>query len=234
MNRRGGALGDDARQVVRQPVVVPEDLPRALRLVLEDEPHAAVQVAGHLEPLAHEGRVEGRAGEDAGIGVEADRRAGAARRLQLAEGGDRLAAAEGLLPEEAVAPGGGDEFLRQRVHDARADSVQPPRRAIGSVLELPAGVQRGEDDLESARAARRVPVDGHPAAVVGDGDGGAARVQRHLHVRGMAVHRFVDGVVENLPDEVMKARRADAPDVHPGPLAHRLEALENRDVPGRV
>src|SRR5262245_49008045 len=46
----------------------------------------------------------------------------------------------------------------------------------------------------------------------------------------MAVHRFVDGVVENLPDEVMKPGRADAADIHAGPFANGLEALENGDV----
>ena len=157
-------------------------------------------------------------------------RAGRRRR----SGASRLAAPERLLPEEAVPPGGGDELLRQRVDDARADPVQAARRPIGPVLELAAGVQRREDDLEGARAVRRMPVDRHAAPVVADGDGRPAGVQRDLHVRGVAVHRLVDRVVEDLPDQVMEARRADAPDVHAGALAHGLEAFEDRDVLGRV
>src|SRR5262245_53401565 len=46
----------------------------------------------------------------------------------------------------------------------------------------------------------------------------------------MAVHRLVDGVVENFPDEVIQPGRADAADIHPGALANRLETLENGDV----
>ena len=42
-------------------------------------------------------------------------------------------------------------------------------------------------------------------------------------LRGVAVHRLVDGVVDDFPDEVMKAGRSDAADVHPGTLADGLE-----------
>src|SRR6185295_6662505 len=50
----------------------------------------------------------------------------------------------------------------------------------------------------------------------------------------MAVHRLVDGVVENFPDEVVEPGGPDASDIHAGPLANRLEALENGDVFGGV
>ena len=53
-------------------------------------------------------------------------------------------------------------------------------------------------------------------------------------VRGEAVHRLVDGVVENLPDQVVQAGGADAADVHAGPLADGLEPFENGDVFGCV
>ena len=46
----------------------------------------------------------------------------------------------------------------------------------------------------------------------------------------VAVHRLVNGVVEDFPDEMMKAGGADAADVHAGTLANRLEPFENRDV----
>src|SRR4029450_10095565 len=46
----------------------------------------------------------------------------------------------------------------------------------------------------------------------------------------MAVHRFVDGVVQHFPDEVVESGRADAADVHAWPFPDRLEPLQNRDV----
>ena len=66
------------------------------------------------------------------------------------------------------------------------------------------------------------------------GDRAAVLVQRHDDVRGEAVHRLVDGVVEDLPDQVMQAGGADAADVHAGALADRLEPFENGDVFGGV
>ena len=50
----------------------------------------------------------------------------------------------------------------------------------------------------------------------------------------MAVHRFVDRVVEDLPDEVMEAGRADAADVHAGPAPDGLEPFENGNVFGGI
>ena len=41
---------------------------------------------------------------------------------------------------------------------------------------------------------------------------------------------LVDGVVDHLVDEVVKASRSGRPDVHPGSESDRLEAFEDRDV----
>ena len=49
-------------------------------------------------------------------------------------------------------------------------------------------------------------------------------------VRGVAVHRLADRIVEDLPDQVVQASGADAPDIHAGPLADGLQPLENGDV----
>src|SRR5262245_50092308 len=46
----------------------------------------------------------------------------------------------------------------------------------------------------------------------------------------MAVHRLVDAVVEDFPDEVMEARRTDAADIHARPLPDRLEPFQDSDV----
>src|SRR5581483_8657315 len=46
----------------------------------------------------------------------------------------------------------------------------------------------------------------------------------------MPVHRLVDGVVEDFPDEMMQPSGANAADVHPRTLSDGLEPLENGDV----
>ena len=60
--------------------------------------------------------------------------------------------------------------------------------------------------------------------------GTAIIVERQADVRGVAVHRLINRVVEDFPDEMMKAGGADTADVHAGTLPNRLEPLENRNV----
>ena len=59
-------------------------------------------------------------------------------------------------------------------------------------------------------------------------------MDRDVDARAVAGERLVDGVVDDLVDEVVQAAHAGRPDVHAGPLAHRLEALEDGDVLGVV
>ena len=55
-----------------------------------------------------------------------------------------------------------------------------------------------------------------------------------LDVVAVAGERLVDGVVDDLVDQVVQAAHAGRADVHAGPLADGLEALEDRDVLGVV
>ena len=48
---------------------------------------------------------------------------------------------------------------------------------------------------------------------------------------GVAGQRLVDGVVDDLVDQVVQAALAGRADVHARPLAYRLEALEDGDGP---
>ena len=109
-----------------------------------------MQVAGDLEALADEVGFEFDLREDRGVGLEVDRRAGAARRPDFLQAADRLALLEAHLPLRAVAFDGRDEFFRQRVDDAGADAVQAARGLVVAVLEFSAGVEHGEDRFERA------------------------------------------------------------------------------------
>ena len=70
-------------------------------------------------------------------------------------------------------------------------------------------------------------VDRDAAAVVDDPDA-AVGEQGDLDAVGVAGHRLVDGVVDDLLDQVVQAALAGRADVHAGPLADRLEALRGR------
>ena len=59
-------------------------------------------------------------------------------------------------------------------------------------------------------------------------------VQRDGDRVGVAVEVFIDGVVDDFPDEMVQPLGVGRADVHRRPLADRLEAFEDRDVCGGV
>ena len=75
-------------------------------------------------------------------------------------------------------------------------------------------------------------VDRDAATVVVDLDAAVGEQRDHDPV-AVAGQRLVDGVVDDLPDQVVQAALAGRPDVHAGTLADRLETLEDLDR-GRV
>ena len=91
--------------------------------------------------------------------------------------------------------------------------------AVG-LAELAAGVQHREDQFQAGLLVLGVHVDGNAAAVVGDGDRVAGLVQRDGDRVGVAVEVFVDGVIDDFPDEVVQPLGVRRADVHRRPLAH--------------
>ncbi len=66
------------------------------------------------------------------------------------------------------------EAGRERVDDRRADTVQTARCRVRATAELPAGVQLGEHDLDTAQTGLRLDVDGDATAVVVTVHGGVS------------------------------------------------------------
>src|SRR5215213_4270673 len=77
-------------------------------------------------------------------------------------------------------------------------------------------------------------IDGDAAAVVADADGVAGLVQNDLDLVGEAVDVLIDGVINDLPDEMVQAGLIDAADVHRGSFANRFESFEQLEVSGCV
>ena len=211
-----------------------------LRVVFggEGDADGLVEV-GHLAEALEEdvAVVEGGA-EDFAVGEEADVGAAAARvvvedvaLVDDVAGGD---AAHVLLGVDAsVAADLDAHMLGERVDDGRSDAVESAGDLVGAAAELPAGVQRRHDRLEGGAPGRRVHVDGDAAPVVPDGDG-AVGVDADGYAVAVAGHGLVDGVVDDFVDEMVEPALVGAADVHAGPAAHRLEALEHLDVAGCV
>src|SRR5690606_306170 len=118
--------------------------------------------------------------------------------------------------------------LRERVDDRGADAVQTTGGRVGAAAELAARVQLGEDDLDAGQPCGGV-VDRDAARDVADLDRGVG-VQDHLDAVAVAFERLVDRVVDDLPQAVHETAGVCRPDVHAGPLAYRLQALEDGEV----
>ena len=151
---------------------------------------------------------------------------------RIGSSGHALAVA--LLPDLALALDLDEERARERVHDGEADAVEAAGDLVRVVVELAARVEVREDDLERLALVDRVGPDGDPAAVVLDRDG-VVRVDDDADRVAVAGLRLVDRVVHELGHHVVEARDVvGVPDVHPGPLAHGLEPLEELDRGGAV
>ena len=201
-------------------------------LVAHLDTNAGVQVGELAQARSERLVVELDAFEDLAVGHEGDLRATSIRLLAAIEVPDGNAPLVGMEPAVAVTPDLDVESRRKGVDDRDADTVQTARNLVGVLVELPARVKRGHDDLERG-LVRFVRVDRNPAAIVDDRDA-AVLVDADRDVLAVAGQGFVDAVVDDFVDEVVKTRRVDVPDVHGGTLADRFEALEDLDVLGVV
>ena len=72
-------------------------------------------------------------------------------------------------------------------------------------------------------------VGGNAAAVVLDGRA-AVLIDAHVDPVAIPVRRLVDGVVHDLPEDVVQSAHARGTDIHAGAQAHRVQPFENGDI----
>ena len=107
---------------------------------------------------------------------------------------------------------------------------------VAAAPELAAGVQDSHDDLKRRLPLVRsrllgfnrnaAPVVGHSAATVSE--------EYHVDPGSVSSHRFVNGVVHDLPDAVMQPRRPCRADIHAWALPDRVKPFEHLDLIGAV
>jgi hypothetical protein len=96
----------------------------------------------------------------------------------------------------------GDQPLRERVHDRDADPVQAARDLVALAAELAAGVQLRQHDRQRRQPCSSTST-GMPRPFVDDGDRVVGWI---VDLDGRCTReRLVDGVVDDLVDEVMEA-----------------------------
>ena len=121
----------------------------------------------------------------------------------------------------------------QGVHHRRAHAVETAGIAIGVIAELAARVELGEDHLHAGDPQLFVDAHGDAPAVVED-RGGAVLIQRHVDLVGVAVGRLVDGVVHDLPQQMVEPLGAGGAYIHAGTHPDRVQALHDRYVGNTV
>ena len=109
--------------------------------------------------------------------------------------------------------------------------MQTAGHFIAGVLaaELAAGVQHGVDDGHSRDAQLGLDVHGDAASVVRDLND-VAGLDGHFNMGAVSGQCLVDGVIDDLIDQMMQARRPGGADIHAGALAHSLQTLEDLDL----
>ena len=147
---------------------------------------------------------------------------------------DRLAAIFVFLHEfPAVAMDFRTHMHGKCVHDGNTDAVKTARDFVSFAAEFSSGMEDGHDGLKCRDFGFRMNVGRNAAAVVSDTNA-VARKERDFNVVGETAHSLVARVVENLPDEMVKACWASRSDVHSRPAAHRFKPFQHSNVSGSI
>jgi len=118
---------------------------------------------------------------------------------------------------------------RQGVHHGNANPMQTARYFIGILVELPACMQLGHDDLCRRNAFGRVQFGGDAATIIRHGDG-SITIQGDLDDIAMTRQRLVNRIVDDFIDHMMQPGAViGVPDIHARPFAHGFQALQDLD-----
>ena len=126
------------------------------------------------------------------------------------------------------------QMIGERVDDRNADAMEAARGFIDLRIEFAAGMQRRHDDFEGGLVLELgMRIDRDAAAIVGDGQIAVLAVV-NIDPGGVAGHRLVHGIVDDLGEEMMQRLLVGAADIHAGTAADGLEAFEHLDVGGGI
>ena len=169
------------------------------------DPHPGVQ-EGHLpQPLGKD--IVGKFGglEDLAVGKEGDLRTtffGFANHCQRTV---RHTAVVRLAENSAVTAYFQLQPLGQGVNHRDTDAMEAARHLVGGIVEFAAGVQDGEHHFGSRYSFSRMDV-GRDTTTVVHYRNRAVQIDADSDVVTVTCQRFIDGVIHNFVDKVMKSR----------------------------
>jgi hypothetical protein len=112
--------------------------------------------------------------------------------------------------------------LRQGVRHRGADAVKTSARLIDLAIEFAARMEGGVNQLDGRNMGLRMDIDRDAPAFIFD-------LNRAVFLDGygdfvpVAVHGFIDGVIDDFPHQMMEARQIGASNVHARAFPHALE-----------
>ena len=116
------------------------------------------------------------------------------------------------------------EPLGKRVDNGCADAVQTACGLIAAFAgEFSAGVEHGENNLQRILSAGMFS-DRHTAAFIFDRTG-AVLIERDRNLLSESVQRFVHGIINDLPDQMVKTMGIRGTDIHARTLPYRVKSL---------
>ena len=143
-----------------------EDVGLVLALVHQLDAHTRVQERQLAQPLGQDLVVELDVREDPRARLEANDGSTLLGVTHDRERGRRLAEVVLLAVNLPVAGNGELEVVGEGVDDGDADAMQAARNLVGGVVEFPAGVQHGHDDLSCRSPFLRMDVYRDSTAVI--------------------------------------------------------------------
>ncbi len=190
-------------------------------LVIESDFQALVEKSVFAEASGQRVVAEDGLFENAWVGMELDFCAGFAGFASLLEFIGRLPFFVTLLPNGTIALNFEFEKVGESVDDGDTDAVETAGNFVRVAVEFSAGVKHGQDDFSRGALFSGVHVNGNRDGIVG--------VNGDVHFVRVAGHCFVDGVVDNFPDQVVKTHFAGRANVHGGAQTNGFQAAENFD-----
>ena len=211
---------------------------RLIRLaqIGQGELQSLVQEGHLLETIAQGFEIVGGGFENLAVGPEGHGGTGGftfGHRLALGQTGGRLLVDVGLCPVEALTTHFDVDAGGQRIHHGDAHAVQTAGDRISAAAELAACVQLGHHGLHAGNALARHFVDRDASSVV-DHAYATVRQNRHLDMRRIAGQSLIDGVVDDLIDQMVQAAWAGGADIHARTDTHRLKAFQHPQIGGVI
>ena len=177
--------------------------------------------------------VYGRLLEDVAAGLEPDGGTGLFRVADDLEVLFRNTQVELLVVDMPVLTDFDFEPVRQGVDDGGTDAVETAGDLVSATAELTAGMEDGQNDRDRGNAQFLVDTDGDASTVVADFDDVPGQ-DVHFNVCAEAGQRLVDGVIDDLIDQMVESAGTGRTDVHTGTHPDRFETFEDLDLLGTI